>query len=130
MAYSSSERLEKSNVVLDYAKGLIVSMMISFALVIGFAFSLKWIAFNDSAIIPVNLAIKVISVVVGAIIAVKGEQKGLFKGVIFGFLYMVIAFSCFSILANTFALDLSFILDLICSAIAGGIVGIIKVNRK
>lgn len=130
MAYSSSDRLEKSNVFLDYTKGLIVAMMISFALVIGFAFSLKWLEFNDSLIMPINLAIKVISVVFGSFIAVKGEERGLFKGLIFGVLYMSIAFASFSILANTFILDLSFFLDLICSAVAGGIVGIIKVNRK
>ena len=130
MAYSSSDRLEKGSVVLNYAKGLIVSMMISFAFVIGFAFSLKWFTFNDSVIVPVNLAIKVLSVIIGSMIAVKGDEKGLFKGVIFGVLYMMIAFGSFSVLANTFILDLSFFLDLICSAVAGGIVGIIKVNRK
>ena len=130
MSYSGVGNLEKNNVILDYLKGLTVAMLTSFALVIAFAFSLKWLDFNDSAILPVNLGIKLISVVLGSSVAVKGESKGLLKGFCFGVVYMTVAFVSFSILANTFALDLSFILDLICSAVAGGIVGIVKVNKK
>ena len=130
MAFVAGETLEKRGVILDYLKGLIVSMMISFGLVLIFAFSLKWLSLNDSVIVPVNLAIKIVSVVIGSMIAVKGETKGLIKGLFFGLIYMTIAFVSFSILANSFILDISFVLDLICSAVAGGIVGIIKVNRK
>ena len=130
MSYSVRDSLEKNSLVFDYLKGLIISMMISFGLVLAFAFSLKWWEVGDGMIMPINLAIKIISVCVGSIIAIKGEHKGLVKGVVFGIIYMAVAFISFSILANTFVLDLSFFLDLICSAVAGGIVGIIKVNRK
>ena len=130
MSYSVRDSLEKNSLVFDYLKGLIISMMISFGLVLVFAFSLKWWEVGDGMIMPINLAIKIISVCVGSIIAIKGEHKGLVKGVVFGIIYMAVAFISFSILANTFVLDLSFFLDLICSAVAGGIVGIIKVNRK
>ena len=130
MAYSSAIKSEKNNIVLDYLKGLIVSMLLSFGLVLIFAFSLKWIALNDSAIMPMNLGIKIISVIFGSMIAVKGNNKGLFKGMGFGMVYMTVAFVSFSVLANTFMFDLSFLLDLVCSSVAGGIVGIIKVNRR
>ena len=101
-------------VVGDFLKGLIISMMISFGLIILFAFSLKWFSLNDGVIVPVNLAIKMLSVIIGAMIAVKGESKGLIKGLAFGIIYMSVAFISFSILANSFAFDLSFVLDLIC----------------
>lgn len=130
MSYSSTVKLEKNNVVLDYVKGLIISMLVSFGLVLIFAFSLKWINLNDSAIMPINLGIKILSAVIGSAVAVKGGSKGLVKGAVFGIIYMFLAFVSFSILANTFAFDLSFLLDLVCSAIAGGIVGIVKVNKK
>lgn len=130
MTYSSAMKSEKNNLVLDYLKGLILSMMLSFGLVLIFAFSLKWIAINDSIIMPINLAIKIISVIFGSMVAVKGDSKGLVKGVIFGMVYMLVAFVSFSILASAFMFDLSFLLDVVCSAIAGGIVGIIKVNKR
>ena len=130
MSYSVSDSLEKNSLVFDYLKGLIVSMMISFGLVLAFAFSLKWWEIGDEMIMPINLTIKIISVCVGSIVAIKGDHKGLIKGLVFGIVYMAVAFTSFSFLAKTFVLDLSFFLDLICSAVAGGIVGIIKVNRK
>ena len=130
MSYSNSGSLEKNNIILEFLKGLIVSMMISFVLVLAFAFSLKWWEASENMILPINLAIKLVSVCAGAAVAVKGDKKGLVKGMVFGLVYMTFAFVCFSILAQTFELDLSFVLDLVCSAVAGGIVGIIKVNKK
>ncbi len=130
MSYLENETIEKNNVVFDFLKGLIVSMTISFGLVLAFAFSLRWWQVNESMIMPMNLLIKMVSVIFGAMVAIKGDRAGLVKGLVFGLLYMSVAFISFSFLANTFVLDLSFFLDLVCSAVAGAIVGIIKVNRK
>ena len=124
-----TERLS-GNIIVNFLKGLIVSMLITFALIIVLAFSLKWLSIDEKYISPINLAIKVLSVLIGSSIAVKGEDKGLLKGVLFGFLYITIAFLSFSLLANTFMIDLSLLLDLICTCIAGGIVGIFKVNAR
>lgn len=131
MFYSKS-KTEKisSNIVVSFLKGLIVSMLVSFALIIMLALSLKWFSLDEKFISPINLAIKTISVVVGSCIAVKGESRGLIKGVAFGLLYIVSAFVSFSVLAKSFALDMSFLLDVLFAGIAGGIVGIIKVNRN
>lgn len=131
MFYSKS-KTEKisSNIVVSFLKGLIVSMLVSFALIILLALSLKWFSLDEKFISPINLAIKTISVIVGSCIAVKGESRGLIKGVAFGLLYIVSAFVCFSVLAKSFALDMSFLLDVLFAGIAGGIVGIIKVNRN
>ena len=117
------------NLILSFIKGLIVSMLVSFVLVIVLALSIKWFSLSENLISPLNLVIKTISVLIGSIIAVKGQSKGLVKGVIFGFLYVSLAFCCFSFLAKTFTFDLSLLLDAIFACVAGGIVGIIKVNR-
>ena len=119
----------QENLLISFIKGLIVSMLVSFVLVIFLALSIKWFSLSENLISPLNLAIKTISVLVGSIIAIKGDSKGLVKGVIFGILYVALAFSCFSFLAKSFTFDLSLLLDIIFASIAGGIVGIIKVNR-
>lgn len=130
MLFAKSKSSElKGNIIINYLKGLIVSMMVSFILVILLAFSLKWFSLNEKYIQPLNLAIKTISVFVGAFIAIKGNSKGLIKGVSFGLLYIFVAFACFSILANTYTFDLSLFLDMLFACVAGGTVGVIKVNR-
>lgn len=130
MSFSKSKTYDsKANLFVSFLKGLIVSMLVSFALIILLAFSLKWFSLNEKFISPLNLLIKTISVLIGSIIAIKGESKGLIKGIVFGFLYVAFAFSSFSFLANSFVFDLSLLLDIVFACVAGGTVGVIKVNR-
>lgn len=131
MSYSKYKTEKaRGNIIIDFLKGLIVAMLISFALVIVLAFCMKWFSIDEKFITPLNLAVKIISVVIGAIIAVRGESKGLIKGVAFGCLYMLLAFASFSFLAKSFSFDLSLFLDILCSCFAGGLVGVIKVNSR
>lgn len=129
MAYAKSDKLN-GNLIVSFLKGLIIAMLISFGAIILLALCLKWFSFDEKYITPINLVIKTISVLVGSMVAIKGENKGLIKGVSFGLLYIFVAFVSFSILANTFSVDLSFILDVLFSCVAGGLVGVIKVNSK
>ena len=131
MSYSKykTEKVNR-NFIADFLKGLIVAMLISFALVIALAFCLKWFSIDEKFITPLNIAVKIISVIVGAMIAIRGESRGLIKGIVFGLLYMLLAFISFSFLARSFSFDLSLILDILCSCFAGGLVGIIKVNSR
>ena len=52
------------------------------------------------------------------------------KGSMFGFVYILVAFTIFSFISGTFNFNVSGILDGIFAMLGGGIVGIIKVNRK
>ena len=129
MSFSKTKSSTHENLVLSFIKGLIVSMLVSFVLVILLALSIKWFSLSENLISPLNLVIKTISVLIGSIIAVKGETKGLVKGIIFGFFYVSMAFCSFSFLAKSFTFDLSLLLDIVFACVAGGMVGIIKVNR-
>ena len=131
MSYSKykTEKVN-SNIFIDFLKGLIVSTLISFALIIVLAFCLKWFSLDEKFITPLNLAVKIVSVSIGAALAIRGQTKGLIKGVAFGFCYMSSAFVCFSFLAQSFSLDLSLLLDVICTCVASALVGIIKVNSR
>ncbi len=130
MSFAKSKSINLAgNTILNFLKGLIVSMMISFALVILLAFSLKWFSLDEKYISPINLAIKTISVLFGSLVAIKGETRGLIKGVIFGLMYVTLAFVSFSFLAKTFTFDVGLLLDILFACVAGGIVGIVKVNR-
>lgn len=126
---TKTEKLSNNNVLFDFIKGFIVAIMVSLGLVVLFAFFIKWFALPDSCIYPVTLLIKAISVMLGAMVAVKGSSKGLIKGALFGVIYIILAFLLFSMLAGSFSIELSSLLDIVSAAVLGGIVGIIKVNR-
>ncbi len=116
-------------VLLDFVKGIIIAIALSLGLTVLFAFILKWVNIPDSFIPAITLLIKGISVLVGSIFAVKGNEKGLIKGASFGEIYIIFAFLIFSVLSGGFEFSTSFVLDLIFSGLLGGIVGIVKVNK-
>ena len=60
---TKSEGLVK---VLKYIKSLFVSLIITFGLIILFAFIIKWVDLPDAYITPVNLVIKALSVFFGS----------------------------------------------------------------
>ena len=129
-AKSRTQNFSNENTIFDFLKGLIVATLLSFALIILSAFSLKWFSLPDSAISPITLSVKAVSTLIGSLIAIKGSSKGLLKGVLFGIIYVAVAFVVFSILAGSFTLSLNTLLDLGFCAVIGGIIGIIKVNKK
>lgn len=130
MVKSETKKLANENLFFNIIKGIIVAMLISFALIVIFALCLKWFVLDDVWIVPITLVIKAVSVLFGAMVAVKGESKGLVKGALFGGVYIIFAFIVFSILAGTFELGLGFLLDLAFSVVLGAIVGIVKVNKR
>ena len=127
--FSKSYEVSNENNILSFFKGLIVSLMISFGLVILFAFCLKWFSISEKYIFAGTIAIKAISVFLGALIAIKGKSRGLLKGLLFGLIYITLAFLLFSFLSGSFVFDNQTILDFVSASIVGGIVGIIKVNK-
>lgn len=129
-AETKSEKINDTNIFVDFLRGLIVSILISLGLVIAFALAFKWFEIPEKLILPATFIIKYLSVIIGSIIAVKGTSKGLVKGGIFGALYTALAFTVFSFLSKSFSVDLTTLLDLASSVILGAIVGIIKVNKN
>lgn len=114
----------------QYLKALIVSLIITFACILIFALIIKFANLNDKFIVPVNLAIKALSIIIGTIIYTKYKTGGFKKGIIFAFSYITLAFVIFSALSGSFSLSLSLLLDYIFGIVIGIIVGVIRVNAK
>lgn len=121
--------IEKTNNdFMQYLKGIIIALIISFASVIIFALLIKYFTLPDSLIVPINLVIKAVSIIVGTIIFTKSKAGGLAKGIIFGASYTTISFLLFSALSVTFDLSISLLLDYLFAVAIACIVGIIRVN--
>lgn len=124
-----NEGIIKQN-IFRYLKALFVSLIITFACIILFAFIIKWASLPDKVISPVNMAIKAISVFFGAMVLTRTSTKGMLQGLIFAGIYTILAFTIFSILAQKLTLGLGLIADLAFAVVVGAIGGAVGVNVK
>lgn len=115
-------------VILSTLLATCISILISLALILLFAFVIKWFHLPDSAIVPVNYVIKVVSLFIACLFVTRNQKNGLKKGVVVGLLYTLLSTLIFSLLAMQFTFSLSFIYDLLIGMAMGGILGIIAVN--
>ena len=117
------------NDVVDVLKAVLFATLISLGLVLIFAIIIRFASVENKVIMPVNIAIKIVSVFVGVLIGFKQAQNGLLKGAITGLAYMLLTFLIFSALNGFKDVKFSWI-DLITLPLAGAISGIITVNIK
>lgn len=115
--------------MLDILKAVLFSTLISLGLVLVFAIIIKYASLPNGVILPVNIAIKIVSVLVGTLIGFKQAQNGLLKGAISGLIYMLFTFFIFAALSGFKDVKFSWI-DLITLPIVGAISGIVAVNIK
>lgn len=124
-----NEGIIKQN-IFRYLKALFVSLIITFACIILFAFIIKWASLPDKVISPVNMAIKAISVFFGAMVLTRNSTKGMLQGLLFAGIYTILAFTIFSILAQKLTLGLGLVADLAFAVVVGAIGGAVGVNVK
>ncbi len=115
--------------ILDVIKSVLLAVLISLGLILIFAIVIKFASLPSTVIMPVNIAIKLISVLVGTLIGFKTAENGLIKGAVTGLIYMLFTFFIFAALSGFKDVKFSWI-DLITLPIAGAISGIIAVNIR
>lgn len=115
--------------IIDTLKAVLFATLISLALVLIFAIIIRFANVQNSVIMPVNIAIKILSVLLGILLSFKHRQNGLLKGAIVGLVYMLFTFLIFSALQGFKDVKFSWI-DLITLPFAGALSGILAVNIK
>jgi len=112
-------------------KGTLMAVSFSLVAILVFALIIKFVGITDTLISPINQVIKVISIFIGCYYSLRGNNyKGLLKGIYIGLFYTMLAFILFSSLSRSFALNLTFLNDILFGMIIGAICGIIIVNLK
>lgn len=112
-------------------KGVLVATSISLIAILAFGVLLKYVAVPTEYIMPINQVIKVVSIFFGVLKGLSNSsQKGLFKGMMIGLIYTILAYVLFSALTQNFVFNLSNLNDLAFGALLGAISGIIVVNAK
>jgi putative membrane protein (TIGR04086 family) len=112
-------------------KGLLWSVALTLALVLGFAFIIRQANLSDAVIKPVVQVIKVLCILIGVAIAIRSEVsiggssirstagRGWLWGGIVGILYTVLVFCIFSAIDGSFAPDISALNDLVFAMVIG-----------
>lgn len=115
--------------VIDILRSTLFSTLIAISLVLIFAIIIRFASVENSVIMPVNIAIKILSILIGTMIGIKTPQNGILKGALNGLFFMLLTFLIFSALNGFKDVTFSWI-DLITLPVAGAISGIIAVNLK
>ena len=113
----------------NVVKGVGTAIITALIGILVFAFIIKVAMLDDKVIKAVNQFLKILSVFLGCMYAIKGS-KGLFKGGVVGVLAMLIVYLIFSLILGGMTFGTGFYIDLLFGLIVGSISGIITVNVK
>ena len=113
------------SVLKSVGTALLISLLASML----FAVVLRASSGGEKIIYPVNQIVKVVSVLVGTLLFVRGE-KGWLKGGGVGLLFTALSYLAFAALGGDFSLTWLIFVELFFALMAGGIGGIIAVNLK
>ena len=111
-------------------KGVIFSLIISVLTVIVFAIIFKFANLSSKTVEIVNIALKIISILVGTLLAVGSGRQGLFKGGIIGLLFVLVSYLVFSLINGSFSVNPLTAFDVIFCLVAGLLSGVFAVNVR
>ncbi|MBQ7369059.1 MAG: TIGR04086 family membrane protein [Clostridia bacterium] len=123
------EEQTTGNVFFRIIKGAGLALAFSFLCALVFASVLQCTPLPDKIIYPVNQTVKVVSIVIGALVSVRGE-KGWLQGLAVGGLFAAFSYLSFSALGGDFSLSWLVLAELALSLFAGAVGGVVAVNLK
>lgn len=112
-----------------YVKGVLIGLTVSLACILVFAFVLKFVAVGDVGIKTVNQIIKMLSVVLACLAAVR-EDKGIVKGALIGLSVIAFTYLLFGAISCSISFGLGTAIELAFGLVTGAISGILAVNCK
>ena len=110
-------------------KSVGAALVLSFLSMIIFAVLLSTTPISEKVVYPINQTVKVLSVLVGTLLFVRGE-KGWLKGGGAGLLFTALSYLAFSAIGGDFSLSWLIFLEIAFAFVAGALGGIIAVNLK
>ena len=117
------------SVIFQIIKGVGIALAFSFLATVVFASILQVFPIPDKVIYPVNQTVKVVAVILGALVCIRGE-KGLIQGLAIGALFTALSYLTFSALGGDFSLSWLIFAELALSLFTGAVSGAIAVNLR
>ena len=120
---------EKITEISESIKAVLVAIACSLVLTSAFALIMHVTALPDKVILPVNVTIKAVSVFVGCVCSLRG-QNGWIRGMIVGFVFTCLSGLLFALIGGDFAFTWLLIVEVLFGLIAGSLSGMFSVNLK
>lgn len=115
----------------NIAKGIGISLFITFILLFIFSALLTYTDIGENTINPVIMVVTGISILIGSSIGNKNIKKnGIVNGAIIGGIYILILYCISSMLNWKFALSLQSVIMIAIGVVFGMLGGIVGVNKK
>lgn len=121
--------MQTKTFVSSILKATMLALICSLIGILIFALVVKFVAPTQTVIKTVNQIIKVIAVFIGCFFSVKGKL-GVVKGSIAGAVFTVLLYAIFAIMSGAGFFSIEMLIDILFTAVVGGISGIIAVNVK
>ncbi len=115
--------------LVQIAKATLFAIAFSLVYVLVFTLIIHLTQLQTSVIKPVNQVFKIIAVALGSVLFIRG-QKGYIKGAAVGLCTVILSYILFSVIGGSFAIEWTFIVEILTSVAAGAVTGIIAVNLK
>ncbi len=121
----------KDNTIMNLAKGIGISLIVTVVLLIIFSVLLAYTNISETVISPVIMVITAISILIGSsIVNIKIKKNGLINGGIIGGSYILTIYLISSLLNWKFTLNLQSIIMIVLAIAFGILGGIIGVNKR
>ena len=117
------------NGIFGVIKGVLLALAFSFISTVIFACILRLAPLPDKIVYPVTQTLKVLAIVLGALVFVRGE-KGWLKGWCIGLVFTALSYLAFSAIGGDFSLSWLILAELALALIAGTLGGIVAVNIR
>jgi len=123
--------VKKTDYILYIFKGLAVSYIITFAMILIISLLLTYTSFKESTIPIINTIAMIGSIVCGSIyLTLNTGEKGWLNGMLIGFLYFLILLILNKTFVKTFSFNVYSFSKLMISLVTGIIGGMIGINLK
>lgn len=116
--------------IFDLLRGTIVAVIVSLILVLIFALIVNLVDVGEKIIIPINQAIKIISIFIGCFIGIKNRHQGVIKGALIGLFYTFLSIFVFGIISKEINFKLINLVDVGFGIVSGIVSGILSVNLR
>ena len=115
--------------IFQIVKAAAASVIVSLLFVLIFTLIIQLFSLPLGAVKPVNQVFKILSIVAGGLIFIRGD-KGWLKGIIYGFIAVIVTYLLYGAISHSLSISWKFLLEILLGVVSGAITGIIAVNIK
>ena len=115
--------------IFQIIKAAAASVIASLLFVLIFTLIIQLFSLPLGAVKPVNQVFKILSIVAGGLIFIRGD-KGWLKGIIYGFIAVIVTYLLYGAISHSLSISWKFLLEILLGVASGAITGIIAVNIK